>query len=66
MIEKLPVPEYGVVPPIADTVQLKDLPAVNPDVGHCTVTTKGWEATLTLALAVPILLAESVTVLAML
>ena len=38
---KVPVPEYGVVPPVAETVQLKGLPAVRPDVGQVTVTTSG-------------------------
>jgi len=42
-----PVPVYGAVPPVAVTVQLKGLPAVSPDVGHVTVTTSGWAATLT-------------------
>ncbi len=43
----VPVPVYGVVPPDAVTVQLNGLPAVRPDVGHVTVTTSGWAATLT-------------------
>ena len=38
---KVPVPEYGVVPPVALTVQSKGLPAVTPDVGQVTVTTSG-------------------------
>ncbi len=45
----VPVPVYGVVPPVAETVQLKAFPAVIPVVGHETVTTNGCAATLTLA-----------------
>jgi len=37
----VPVPVYGEVPPVADTVQSKGLPEVNPDVGHEVVTTRG-------------------------
>jgi len=44
-----PIPEYGLVPPVAVTVQLNGLPAVTPDVGHDTVTVSGCAATLTLA-----------------
>ncbi len=36
-----PTPVYGPVPPVAETVQLKGLPAVTPDVGHVAVTTSG-------------------------
>jgi len=48
---KVPVPEYGPVPPVADTVQLNGLPAViaaevDPQV---TVTIRGCGTTLTLA-----------------
>jgi hypothetical protein len=39
--EIVPVPVYGVVPPVAETVQLNALPAVIPEVGQDTVTTKG-------------------------
>jgi hypothetical protein len=45
---KLPVPVYGAVPPVADTVQLNGLPAVAPEL-HATVTTKGCGAIATLA-----------------
>src|SRR2546425_6875080 len=45
----VPIPVYGVVPPVAETVQLKGLPAVRPDVGQVTVTTRGWAAIVTLA-----------------
>src|SRR6266567_4548504 len=47
---KVPVPEYGVVPPVAETTQLKGLPAVIATVSdpHVTVTTKGCGATMTL------------------
>ncbi len=38
---KVPIPLYGVVPPVAETVQLNGLPAVTPVVGQETVTT-GW------------------------
>ena len=38
---KVPVPVYGVVPPVAVTVQLNGLPAVTPEVGQETVTTSG-------------------------
>ncbi len=44
---KVPVPEYGPVPPVAETVQLKGLPAVTPDAGHVTVTTSGWAVMVT-------------------
>ena len=44
-----PVPEYGPVPPVAETVQLNGLPAVMPEEGQLTVTIKGWPATLTVA-----------------
>ena len=43
---KVPVPEYGDVPPVADTVQLNGLPAVAPE-SHVNATTNGWGATLT-------------------
>jgi len=46
---RVPVPVYGAVPPVADTVQLNGLPVVTPLVGHDTVTTRGCAATLTLA-----------------
>src|SRR6266851_1241331 len=49
VLESVPVPVYGDVPPVADTVQLKALPAVTPDVGQDTVTTSGCPATLTVA-----------------
>ncbi len=45
----VPVPVYGLVPPVADTEQLNGLPAVMPDVGHVTVTMRGCGATATLA-----------------
>ena len=35
----VPVPVYGPVQPVADTVQLKGLPVVTPLVGQVTVTT---------------------------
>ena len=47
---------------MADTVQLKALPTVMPDVGQETVTTRAWGATVTLALADALALAESVAV----
>ncbi len=62
VLEIVPVPVYGVVPPVADTVQLKALPAVTPVVGHDTVTTKGCAATLTLAEAEALTVLLSVTV----
>ena len=43
---KVPVPVYGGVPPVADTVQLKALPMV-PDAGQLTVTTIGLPETAT-------------------
>ncbi len=58
----VPVPMYGVDPPVADTVQLKGLPAVTPLVGHVTVTTSGWPATLTLADPEALTVFASVTV----
>ena len=45
----VPVPVYGADPPVAVTVQLNGLPAVNPVVGQDTVTTSGCAATLTVA-----------------
>ena len=44
---KVPVPVYGDVPPVALTVQLKGLPAVRPEDGHVTVTTRGWATIVT-------------------
>src|SRR5437867_1818969 len=41
VIVKEPVPVYGPVPPVADTVQLNGLPAVTPEDGQTTVTTSG-------------------------
>ena len=40
--DRVPVPVYGAVPPVADTVQLNGLPAVSPVFGQSTVTTRGW------------------------
>jgi len=45
----VPVPVYGAVPPLADTVQLNGLPAVTPEVGHVAETTGGCPPTLTVA-----------------
>src|SRR5215467_1912437 len=45
----VPVPVYGVVPPVAVTVQSKGLPAVRPEVGQDAVTMSGWAATVTVA-----------------
>ena len=45
----VPVPVYGAVPPVADTVQLNGLPAVTPVAGHEAVIASGWPATLTTA-----------------
>src|SRR6266567_2647068 len=61
--EKVPVPEYGVVPPVAETVQSNGLPAVMAaDVEpHVTVTTSGCGATLTLAEPVAVIPLASVT-----
>jgi hypothetical protein len=59
--ENDPVPEYGDVPPVADTVQLNGLPAVTPDDGQVTVTTSGWGATVTLAEPEAVTLLASVT-----
>ncbi len=36
------------MPPVAETVQLNDFPAVRPDPGQVTVTTSGWAVTVTL------------------
>jgi hypothetical protein len=58
---KVPVPEYGDVPPVADTEQEKGLPAVRPEVGHVTVTTIGWGATVTVADPDAVMVLESVT-----
>src|SRR3989442_8225936 len=55
------MPEYGSVPPVAETMQLNGLPAVRPEVGHVTATTKGCGATVTLAEADSVTLLASVT-----
>ena len=40
--ENVPVPEYGCVPPVAETSQLNGFPAVSlPGMWHVTVTTNG-------------------------
>src|SRR5437867_4808156 len=44
-----PVPAYGCVPPVADTLHVNGLPAVTPLDGQVAVTTKGWGATVTVA-----------------
>jgi len=49
-----PTPVYGAVPPDAETVQLKGLPAVNPEDGHETVTVRGCGATVTVTLALAV------------
>ena len=41
VLMNVPVPLYGVLPPVADTVQINGLPIVTPIVGHKTVTVKG-------------------------
>ncbi len=43
----LPVPVYGPVPPVAETVHVKALPAVIPVGGHAAVATRGWASTVT-------------------
>ncbi len=58
----VPVPVYGVVPPVADTVQLNALPAVIPLVGQETVTTSGFPPTATGLVAVFVCAFASVTV----
>ncbi len=58
----VPVPVYGVLPPVAETVQLNGLPAVTPDVGHVAVTVSGWAATLTVAEPEALAVLASVTV----
>ena len=50
------------LPPVALTVQLNGLPAVTPEVGHETVTTRGCAATLTVAEAEALTVLASVTV----
>ena len=57
---KVPVPEYGEVPPVAETVQLNGLPAVAPE-SQVTVTTSGWGETLMLAEPVAVTPLASVT-----
>ena len=56
-----PVPEYGLVPPVADTVQLNGFPAVMPLTGQVTVTTSGWPPTVTVALPLAVTPFASVT-----
>ncbi len=47
---KLPVPLYGAVPPVAETVQMNGLPVViGAAVLHVTVTTRGCGATVMLS-----------------
>ena len=58
----IPVPVYGVVPPLALTVQVKALPAVTPLVGQFTVTVRGWAAIITLADPLAVARLASVTV----
>jgi len=57
---KTPVPAYGPVPPIAETEQLKETPAVTLE-AHDTVTTRGCGATVTVAVTVATTLFASVT-----
>jgi len=57
----VPVLEYGVVPPVAETTQLNGFPEIKPLLGHDTVTTSGWPATVTLAVAVAVTPFASVT-----
>jgi len=45
---KVPVPVYGPVPPVAETVHVNGLPAVIGE-EHVTVATRGWPATVTVA-----------------
>src|SRR5712691_4724086 len=49
VLEKVPVPVYGLVSPDAATVQLNGFPTVTPDVGQVTVTTSAVPWTLTAA-----------------
>ena len=49
---------YGLVPPVAEALQVTGLPAVA--LPHVTVTTIGWGATVTITEAEPLLLAVSV------
>jgi len=58
---KVPVPVYGPVPPVAETVQVNALPAVAV-VEHDTVTMTGCATTLTLAVPVAVTPFASVTV----
>ena len=48
VLDIVPVPVYGAVPPVAETVQVNGLPAVIPVDGHVAVTTRGWGAIVTL------------------
>lgn len=50
------------MPPDAETVQVKGLPAVRPDVGHVAVTVRAWPATVTEAEPGPVAPPESVAV----
>ena len=58
----VPVPVYGVVPPVALTVQLNGLPIVTPEVGQETVTTSAAPPTGTGLVAVFVWVFASVTV----
>src|SRR6266581_4919723 len=60
---KLPVPEYGEVPPDAETMQLNGFPSVaGAEAAHVTVTDKGCGSTITLAIASALTPFASVTV----
>ena len=59
---KVPIPVYGPVSPEADTEQLNAFPAVTPDVGQFTVTTRAVPETFTVADPEADTVFESVTV----
>src|SRR6266581_853132 len=60
---KLPVPEYGEVPPDAETMQLNGFPSVaGAEAAQVTVTDKGCGSTVTLAIASALTPFASVTV----
>jgi hypothetical protein len=62
LADREPVPVYGAVPPVAETVQLNGLPAVRPVFGQSTIATNGCGAIVTLSEPLALTAFASVTV----
>jgi len=62
VLAKLPVPKYGPVPPVAEMVQVKGLPAVTPETEHETLMRRGCAVTLTVAVPDAVTPFASITV----